>query len=311
MRHIDPHLPRQLFGWHSPRVGLDMPIVRYGTWGPALLLLPTAQADYLEYERFLLIQALEHHIMKGRLTVFSIDSINRHAWMNSSVSGQESARRQALYSGYIEEEVVPHIRRTLGQPDARIAIAGASFGAFHAANQFFRRPDLFNILIAMSGFYDITPYAEGYGGEEVYFNNPTSFIPNLNDPNTFQRLRSSQVHLLTGQGAHERPEKTMRFSDLLRAKGIAHNLDVWGHDMPHDWPTWRLMMDHYVDKRLGWLGWISASPPGPLSSFVERGSAEAAHRLLARGLWALPSPRSWRGAGGEAEGWHLARETPR
>ena len=229
-----------------------MPIVRYGTWGPALLLLPTAQADYLEYERFLLIQAIEKHILRGRLTVFSIDSINRHAWMNESVPGHESARRQELYAGYIEEEVVPHIRRVLGDPNARIAVAGASFGAFHAANQFFRRPDMFSILMAMSGFYDITPYANGYRGDEVYFNNPTSYIPNLNDPQTFDWLRRSQIHLLTGQGAHERPEKTIRFSNLLRQKGIEHNLDVWGHDMPHDWPTWRLMMDHYIDQRFGW-----------------------------------------------------------
>lgn len=252
MDYVDPHLHRELFGWHSPRLGLHMPIVRYGTWGPALLMLPTAQADYLEYERFLLIQAIQHHIMKGRLTVFSIDSINRHAWMNSEVHPAESARRQALYASYIEEEVVPHIRRVMGDPNARIAVSGASFGAFHAANQFFRRPDLFNILLAMSGFYDISGYAAGHGGENTYFNNPTAYVANLHDGHTLDLLRQSQIHILTGQGKWERPEKSIRFSNLLRQKGISHNLDLWGHDMPHDWPTWRLMMDHYIGERLGW-----------------------------------------------------------
>jgi esterase/lipase superfamily enzyme len=231
---------------------MHMPIVRYGSWGPALLLLPTAQADYLEYERFLLLRAIEKHILRGRLNVFSIDSINRHAWMNESVSPRDAARRQALYAAYIEEEVVPHIRRTLGDPGARIAVAGASFGGFHAANQFFRRPDLFGTLIAMSGFYDITGYTEGLVNDDVYFNNPLSYLPNLPEGPTLDLIRNSQIHILSGQGNYERPELSRRLSEVLSHKGIPHNLDLWGYDMPHDWPTWRLMMDHYVDARLGW-----------------------------------------------------------
>jgi esterase/lipase superfamily enzyme len=39
---------------------------------------------------------------------------------------------------------------------------------------------------------------------------------------------------------------------MLWDKGIPHNLDMWGHDMPHDWPTWRDMIAYYVGQRLGW-----------------------------------------------------------
>ena len=39
-----------------------MEIVEYGHFGPAILLLPTAAADYLEYERFLLIDAIQKYI---------------------------------------------------------------------------------------------------------------------------------------------------------------------------------------------------------------------------------------------------------
>ena len=53
--------------------------------------------------------------------------------------------------------MVPHIRRVMNNPHARVGVTGASFGAFHAANQFFRRPDLFDTLVAMSGFYDLEP----------------------------------------------------------------------------------------------------------------------------------------------------------
>jgi esterase/lipase superfamily enzyme len=243
-----------LFGWYSPRLGLDMPIVRYGNWGHPLLILPTAQADFLENERFFLIKALEPLIFDGKITVFSIDSINRHAWMNSSVHPLEAARRQSLYAGYIEEEVVPHIRRCVENDSARIGITGASFGAFHAANMFFRRPDLFDALIAMSGFYDLVPdYTKGFWSDDFYFNNPMSYIPKIHDEHTLGLIKHhSQIHIITGQGSYEKPEASKRFSTMLWDKGIWNNLDLWGHDMPHDWPTWRQMLPYYVGERLGW-----------------------------------------------------------
>lgn len=227
-----------------------MPIVRYGEWGHPLLLFPTAQADYLENERFYLVKVLEPFIFAGRIQVFSIDSINKHAWMNSKVPPREAARRQALYSGYIEEEVVPHIRRVLGNPAQRIATSGASFGAFYAANAFFRRPDLFDVVIAMSGFYDLGPdYLEGYMDDHVYFNNPMSFMSNCNDAGVLHTLRhQSQIHIVTGQGAYEHPEASRRFSRMLAGKGIPHNLDLWGHDVNHDWPWWRKMLPHFIDQ---------------------------------------------------------------
>jgi esterase/lipase superfamily enzyme len=252
--YVDSNLPRHLFGWYSSRLGLEMPIVSYGYGGHPLLLLPTAQADYLENERFYLIKAIEPYIFAGKIQVFSIDSINRHAWMNSKVPVREAARRHALYAGYIEQEVVPHIRRVNGNPEARLAISGASFGAFHAANQFFRRPDLFDTLIAMSGFYDLEPdYTEGYMDDNLYFNNPISYLGNMGEGPTLDRLRhDTQIHIISGQGNYEAPHCSKKLSTLLWNKGIGNNLDLWGHDVPHDWPSWRDMLPYYIGNRLGW-----------------------------------------------------------
>lgn len=252
MEYLSRDIPRELFGWHSPRLGMPMPIVRYGHWGRPLLMLPTAQADYLENERFFLIKAIEPLIRAGKLTVFSVDSINRHSWMNDSVPVPEQARRAALYSRYIEDEVVPHIRRSLQNPGARLMVTGASFGAFHAANQFLRRPDLFDTLIAMSGFFDLAPgYLNGFMSDDAYFNNPMSYLPNLHDHGHLQSIRSGQIHILAGQGDYERPDASRRFSTALWNKGIWNNLDIWGHDMKHDWPTWRAMLPYYLSERVG------------------------------------------------------------
>ena len=51
-------MERQITSWYSPRLQREMPIAVYGNYGFALLLVPTAAADYLEYERFQLIDAL-------------------------------------------------------------------------------------------------------------------------------------------------------------------------------------------------------------------------------------------------------------
>lgn len=253
MEFVDPSLPREMFGWYSPRLGMDMPIVRYGNWGHPLILYPTAGADLLDCERFFLIKSIEPLLFAGRVTVFAINSINSHAWMNKSVSVPEAARRQALYSGYVEEEVVPHIRRAVQDDSARIGVTGASFGAFHAANQFFRRPDLFDTLIAMSGFYDLEgDYTHGFMNDDVYFNNPTSFVPNLGGAALDTIKHASQIHIVTGQGQWEHPENSRRFSTLLWEHGIWNNLDMWGHDMKHDWPTWRQMLPHYLAEKVGW-----------------------------------------------------------
>ncbi len=252
MQYVDPQLPRHIFGWTSPRLGLHMPIVHYGDRGHPLLVFPTAQADFLENERFFLIKSIEPLIFAGHVQVFSIDSINRYAWMNDEVAVPEQARRQRLYASYVEEEVVPFIHHAVGRP-ARICTTGASFGAFHAANQFFRRPDLFDSVIAMSGFYNLIPgYTQGFMNDDVYFNNPMSYMRNLEGGQLDLLRHHTDIHVVTGQGAYEAPHKSKELSQLLWDRGIWHDLDLWGHDVDHDWPWWRRMLPFFLADKVRW-----------------------------------------------------------
>lgn len=251
---IDPSLPRHLFGWQSPHLGLDMPIASYGERGHPLLFFPAGQGDCLEVERLRLIQVLEPHLFAGRCRIWSAESVNRYAWMNPQVPVAEAARWQARYAAYVEEEVVPYIRRVTGAPEARVAVAGVGFGAFHAANQLFRRPDLFDALIGISGFYDLDPeHTRGYLDENVYFNNPVAYIANMHDEETLACLRErTQIHLVAGRGRGEAPERSGQLSWLLDAKGIPHELDLWGPHVDHDPAWWGRMLAHHVGERLGW-----------------------------------------------------------
>ncbi|MFI5155454.1 MAG: esterase family protein [Chitinophagales bacterium] len=242
-------MERELSSWHSPSLNKEMPMAVYGHYGMALLLVPTAAADYLEYERFQLIDAIKDFINAGRVKVFSINSINKESWMNDSMDPRHKAIRHQQFNDYVFNEVIPFIRQQTS-PSTTIIVSGASFGALHSANLFFKRPDLLDGFIAMSGVYDLTEYTNGYYDENVYFNSPCHYLPNLTDHTILEQIRkSSHIHLLSGSGDHEDPDAARRLAGILYNKGIWHELDIWGHDMRHDWPTWRAMLPHYLGTR--------------------------------------------------------------
>lgn len=226
-----------------------MPIVTYGDYGFALLLVPTAAADYLEYERFQLLDTLAPFIESGKVKVFSVNSINTESWLNKQMIGEHKAIRQNQFNEYIYNEVIPFIRTSTSW-ETPIITCGASFGALHSMNLFLKRPDLINGVIAMSGVYNLMEYTDGFYDEQVYYNSPMHYIPNLTDHNVLEQIRrSNHIHILTGSGEYEAPDAAKEFAGVLYNKGITYELDVWNHDWKHDWPTWRAMLPHYIGSR--------------------------------------------------------------
>lgn len=224
-----------------------MPIAVYGHYGFPLLLFPTAAADFEEYERFYLISAMRPWIDAGKVKVYTINSVNQYTWMAEGVHPAVKAERHEFYDAYVMNEVVPFIWEHQGGR-AGIITSGASMGAYHAVNFLLRHPDVFDGTIAMSGAYDLSPWTGGWGNETIYFNSPLAYLRNLDDPWYLDRLRAKhQIHILTGQGPYEAPGQSKELAWLLHCKGIPHNLDLWGHDMSHDWPTWRSMMPLYLE----------------------------------------------------------------
>jgi esterase/lipase superfamily enzyme len=242
-------MERWTTSWYSPRLKKEMPIAVYGHYGFALLLVPTAAADYLEYERFQLMDAISHFIDSGKVKIFSINSINNESWMNDVVEPRMKIIRHQQFNDYVYEEVIPFIKTHTGN-ETPIIICGASFGALHSMNLFLKRPDLLNGVIAMSGVYDLTEYTKGYYEEDVYFNSPQHYMPNLTDHSILEQIRRSQhIHIFSGSGPYEDPGAAGRFAKTLYDKGINYELDIWGNEWPHDWNTWRNVLPHYLGTR--------------------------------------------------------------
>jgi esterase/lipase superfamily enzyme len=242
-------MKRDLTSWYSPALQREMPIAQYGDYGFALLLIPTAAADYLEYERFQLINSLSPLIDSGKVKVFSVNSMNTESWMHQDMQGEHKAINHNRFNEYIFNEVIPFIKNATSQ-ETPVVVSGASFGALHSMNLFLKRPDLIDGVIAMSGVYDLREYTKGFYDEQVYFNSPAMYMPNLTDHRILEQIRSSHhIHILTGCGEYEDPEAARNFAGILYNKGINYELSVWGNEWKHDWPTWRAMLPLFIDTR--------------------------------------------------------------
>ncbi|HYO63263.1 MAG TPA: alpha/beta hydrolase-fold protein [Pyrinomonadaceae bacterium] len=242
-------MERRTTAWFSHNLQREMPLVAYGHAGYPLLMFPTAAADYLEYERFLLVDAIRPLIDGGRVRAYSINSVNRYSLLNEQAPPPVKAELLTRYDRYVVEEVLPLIRQDTGDGGARPVTFGASLGATLAANAYFKHPDLLRGCIPMSGSYDIRSYFNGYFDDNVYFNNPVQYLENLNDDYYLPILqRADAIILWTGQGAFEAPERSRQLSAVLRSKGIPHALEIWGHDVNHDWPWWRKALPYYLDR---------------------------------------------------------------
>jgi len=242
-------MKHELFSWYSPALNAEMPLAIYGHYGFSILLIPTAAADFLEYERFQMMDSLAPFLESGKCKIYSINSINKESWLNNDMEPAHKAIRHNQFNDYVINEVIPFIKQTSSE-ETPIYTCGASFGALHAMNLFMKYPDKINGAISMSGVYNLAEYTKGFWDDQVYFNSPEHYVQNINDPVYLDQICSSKhIHIYTGSGDYEDPNANIRFSNVLASKGIPHDLDVWGPDITHDWPTWRKMLPYILDTK--------------------------------------------------------------
>ncbi|MDA3943651.1 MAG: alpha/beta hydrolase-fold protein [Bacteroidetes bacterium] len=236
--------------WFSPSLQKDMELKIYGYYGKPILLFPTQGGRFFESEDFGIIDALSSFINNGRIKVFTIDSIDFESWSNQQAHPADRGKRYEAYENYILDEVLPLIRNHSHQQDIKVCSGGFSMGAYHAANFFFKHPEQFDAVIAISGMYDLQRLVGDYMDQTVYFNSPLHFLQNLQDEKLLQQIRSGKIIIAVGQGAWEQEmiADTQKLQQLLNEKQIAAWIDFWGSDVSHDWPWWRKMMPYFVDK---------------------------------------------------------------
>lgn len=230
----------------------DGRVVVHGHWGRPLLVFPSEQGSAHDAASNGLVGSVQGLLDDGRLKMYCVDSWDGGSWSARHLPLEERARAHERYESWLLDVVVPFIRADQ-QGDADIMTAGCSLGAYHAINTALRHADVFPLAMGFSGNYDpSTWHAWGERGMATYFQNPVDYVPNLGgDHLDWLRSRLSLL-LVCGQGQWEDTtgslESTKRLAGALADKGLRHELDLWGHDVPHDWPSWRRQWAHHIQR---------------------------------------------------------------
>ena len=244
------------FKHYSAHLGRDMEFKVYGHSGMPVLFIPCQSGRFFDFENFKMVDYWAKWIEEGRCTVYSADCIDDEAWAAEGADNRWRIENHERWYNYIVEELVPYIRHLSGERngyDQRILTFGCSMGAMHAANLFFRRPDLFEGVFAISGLYDSTMFYGDYMDELVYRNCPVNYLNDMPLDHYYMELyRQRKILIVCGQGDWEGPllESTRWLDTVCAQKGIPARFEYWGYDVAHDWPWWFKMVEHYVPQLL-------------------------------------------------------------
>jgi esterase/lipase superfamily enzyme len=214
--------------WFSPSLGHDMELKVYGYYGKPVLVFPAQGSSFHEFEDFGMINALSLFIEAGQIKIFTVNSLDNQTWGNWEAHPGERAHRHEDYDRYIVQEVVPFMRHLCGNTEQKFLTTGVSMGAYHAANFFFRHPDVFDTVISLSGFYQMNYFVGDTMDENIYRNTPLAYLPNLGDPWYLDQYPQSWIIVAAGQGAFEDEMlvDTLALKKVLEEKNIPAWVDI-------------------------------------------------------------------------------------
>lgn len=242
-------MQRRYQKWFSNNLGRDMELLIFGHAGAKVLVFPTREGRFFDYENWGLVDALRDTINAGNIRLFCVDGVDSESLYCRCVPPQARLERHRGYERYITEEVVAMMHSENGSPS--LIAHGCSIGAYHATNLALRHPSLFCKVVALSGRYDLTRPVAGFedlfGGhydEDVYFITPNHYLPNLNDPGYLKPLREMDITLAVGE--HDPFHESNRaLSSALDDKGVSHRFHVWPGEA-HRARYWREMVRCYL-----------------------------------------------------------------
>ena len=246
----------QYFKHYSHALGRDMECKVYGHAGRPVLFIPCQDGRFFDFENYKMTDVWAPWIESGQCMVFGIDTMDKGTY-SATYNAFDRIRRHEAWVRYIVNEVAPFIRqvtreRNGWQGEIGIIPFGCSLGATHAVNLFFRFPDVFDGLLALSGIYNAEYGFGDYMDAVVYDNSPVHYMANMSYGHPYiEKYNRGQGIICVGLGAWEMPESTRRLDEIFRDKGINIWVDFWGYDVNHDWPWWHKQVPYFLPYLLG------------------------------------------------------------
>lgn len=229
--------------WRSPSLGKDMELTIYGTSGTPVVGIPTRGATCHQWEDLGMVDAVSYQIDNGFNQLFCVSSVDNESFLNKNANPSQRLVRHHQYELYLVEEVVPFIKEQ--NSIDYLIVAGTDLGGYHAINAALKHPASFDKAIGISGIYDIKKFMDGYYEDDVYYNNPTDYIPNLSRQSLLKKIRDVDFRLISY--THDpRIDYARRMSNVFRMKFIRHELDIWDNNDGREWRHWQRMFKTHI-----------------------------------------------------------------
>ena len=233
---------------YSGYLNRDMRIIQYGSSGIPFLGFPTQCAPCTNYDDFGATRVLKNYLEDGMMQLFCVETVDDESWYCGEGINTWRSARQESYHRFVAEEAVPFIR-SLSTSVIRPVALGIDMGATQAAISFFRRPELFSGLMALSGIYDSSYYFHGWMDSTLYDNSVECFLANMPEDHPWIRMYNNAcIIMCCGRGPWE--DECLRtltnLEKTLHRKRINAKVDIWGGDVSHDWVWWRHQLEYYI-----------------------------------------------------------------
>ena len=233
----------------SPHLGRRVHLWKFGEVGRPLIVFPSNAGVAHEWQKAGMIDALGPLMAAGRLKVYCPETNVSRSFSGEGSLDQRMEHHRA-YEQFVLETLVPFIREDCRSPDMPIVATGCSVGALYTALFVLKHPETFRQGLCLSGRYRLSKFFDGQANDDVYFNDPLAFLPNLHGAALDRVRRAAHLIVVVGRGAHEHgciPE-TAELGGWLHRKGIPSHVAFWGEDSAHTYDWWRKQAVHYLSQ---------------------------------------------------------------
>ncbi len=185
-----------IYSEYSEFLKRNMEFKVYGHDGPLALVIPTQNNRFHEWEFHQMYEQVQDYIDQGKIRFVACDAIDLETWSNTFADPMERVAKHEKWITYLIHELIPSVKQKCEYED-QLFVMGASLGATHAANIFFRFPDEFKGVLGLSGIYDVDEYYGHQGNDISYLNNPLAYLPNMELDHPFiQKYNEKQIIFL-------------------------------------------------------------------------------------------------------------------
>ncbi|MDR8391833.1 alpha/beta hydrolase-fold protein [Aliifodinibius sp. S!AR15-10] len=236
-------MEKEVKKWRSPSLGKNVELRIYGESGTPLLAIPTREKGADQWEKKGMVDSISFQLENGYNQLFCIESADNETFFNDDITPAQRIIRHIQYESFVIEEVVPLIQENSAIDF--LIVCGVDTGGYHAINLGLKHPNSFGKAIGISGVYDILPFMDNYYDENIYYNNPVDYLPNLTNEKLLDKIRGVDFRLVS-YANDPRKDVAYRLDNIFKSKMLHHELDVWQMESDDEWDIWKQMFKIHI-----------------------------------------------------------------